>query len=235
LPRYLPLALLVALTTVSQACSARSDELRDLHSAIGGSGTVPSTVAWYGDSIVHGACKEQPPPDALAQMLGPAWSVSNHGVSGEFASNIRRRYEATWSSACQGEACGWYLIEGGVNSLKGTPHTTPAAALEDMVAIVDDARARGSQVVWFGILPFKGCTLCNEDTSPGVARVREYNALMAQACADRPDVTCLQLYSEFEDPDRPDFLKPEYSCDGIHLNQRSAEQLATRVRSLFPQ
>jgi len=235
MPRYLPLALLVALAALVQACSARSEEMRALHQAIGGSGTLPPTVAWYGDSIVEGACQEQPAPTALAQMLGPAWSVNNHGVSGEAASNIRQRYEASWSSACQGQACGWYLIQGGVNSVKGIPYASPAATLSDMVAMVDDARARGSQVVWFGILPFKGCTLCKEDTTPGVARAQEYNALMAEACADRPDVTCLQLYSEFEDPDRPDFLKPEYSCDGIHLNQLSAEQLATRARSLFPQ
>ena len=235
MPRSLTFALLIVLVPLTQACSARSEEVRELRSSTGGSGTMPPTVAWYGDSIVAGACQEQPAPAALAGMLGSSWSVTNHGVSGESASHIRQRYEASWSTACEGESCGWYLIEGGVNSVKGTPFVSPEAALSDMVAMVDDARARGSQVVWFGILPFKGCTLCQEDTTPGVARAREYNALMAQACADRPDVTCLQLYSEFEDPDRPDFLKPEYSCDGIHLNQRSAEQLATRVRSLFPQ
>jgi lysophospholipase L1-like esterase len=235
MPRSVLLALLVGLAALTQACSARLEEVNALRPAIGGSGNLPPTVAWYGDSIVAGACQEQPAPATLGQMLGPPWSVQNHGVSGEAAAHIRQRYEASWSTACHGQACGWYLIQGGVNSVKGTPYVSPAATLADMVAMVDDARARGSQVVWFGILPFKGCTLCQEDTTPGVARALEYNALMAEACADRPDVICLQLYSEFEDPDRPDFLKPEYSCDGIHLNQRSAEQLATKVRGLFPQ
>jgi lysophospholipase L1-like esterase len=121
-----------------------------------------------------------------------------------------------------------------MNSLKGTPYVTPEETLVDMVAIVDAARARNQQVLWFGILPFKGCAHCTEDTSPGVARAREYNALMAQACARRPEVTCVRLYSEFEDPAHPDFMKPEYTCDGIHFNQLGAQRLAEEVGARLP-
>jgi lysophospholipase L1-like esterase len=224
--------LFVLLALLAQACSARSEDLRTRQSALGLT-SLPSTVAWYGDSITEGSCKQQAPPAALAQLLGSSWFVSNHGVSGEAAEQIRQRYEASWDSACQGQACGWYLIQGGVNSLKGVPHTSPAHALADMVAMVDSARDRGRRVVWFEILPFKGCTLC-DDTTPGVARVREYNALMAQACAARPEVACVQVYSDFEDPVRPDFLRPDYGCDGIHLNEAGAEQLAGQARGLFP-
>lgn len=165
--------------------------------------------------------------------LGPSWSVSNHGVGGEAASNIRERYEATWDSACQGGSCGWYLFEGGVNSLKDEAHVSPAEALEDMAAMIDDARRRGRHVAWFGILPFKGCTLCT-DTSEGVRLAQQYNALMALACAARRDVSCFLPYSEFEDPARPDYLNPGYTCDGIHLNRAGAERLVALVRGLFP-
>lgn len=220
------------LVVLTQACSMHSEGRFHRQSSLNPL-ALPPTMAWYGDSIIEGSCQELSPPAVLAQLLNPSWSVSNHGVGGEAASQIRKRYESTRDSACEGEACGWYLIQGGVNSVKGEPHCSPEAALEDMVAMVDDARARGRHVVWFGILPFKGCTLC-EDTTAGVARAQEYNALMAQVCAARADISCVLLYSEFEDPARPDFLKPEYGCDGIHLNQVGAERLAAQVRSLVP-
>lgn len=221
------------MTALAQACG--SDE--NPYSAQSKASLPPvltPTVAWYGDSLAAGSCRDEiAPPEVLAQVLGPSWSVSNHGVPGESAGNIRERYEATWDSACQGASCGWYFFEGGVNSLKDVSHVSPAEALEDMTAMVDDARSRGRHVAWFGILPFKGCTLCT-DTTEGVLLAKEYNALMAQACADRLDVSCFLPYSEFEDPDRPDYLSPKYTCDGIHLNKAGAERLVDLVRGLFP-
>ena len=220
------------MAALTPACSAHEDGT-DAGQPPPAPSARPLSVAWYGDSVADAVCDGLQPPAALAQLLGPSWFVADQTVSGESPPHIRKRYEDASGLECQGQPCQWYLMQGGVNSLKGNPYVTPEEALVDMIALVDDASARNRQVVWFDILPFKGCAHCIEDTTPGVARAREYNILMAQACAQRPDVTCLQLYSEFEDPAAPDFLKPEYTCDGIHLNQAGVQRLVAEVRKVL--
>jgi hypothetical protein len=226
------LGLLAAVAVLTSACSAHEDDADDRQPPPSPSAP-PLSVAWYGDSVVDASCEGPQPPAALVQLLGPSWFVADETVSGESPPHIRKRYEDASGSECQDQECQWYLMQGGVNSLKGNPYVTPEEALVDMIALVDDARARNRQVVWFEILPFKGCVLCKDDTTPGVARAREYNVLMAQACAQRPNVTCLQLYSEFEDPAHPDYLEPAYTCDGIHLNQVGVQRLVAEVRKVL--
>jgi hypothetical protein len=71
-----------------------------------------------------------------------------------------------------------------------------------------------------------------------VADALAYNALIAAACAARPEVTCLFPWDTFEAPytDAAErgYLKEAYDCDGIHLLQAGSDTLAGLVRTAFP-
>jgi lysophospholipase L1-like esterase len=206
-----------------------------------------TTLALYGDSIGAGACNSTLPATKLEQLLGAGWVAtlntgdgSQPAVSGYTAAQIRARYEATHATACAGEPCGYVVVQGGVNSLKGG--VSPEDTLEDMVAVVDHALAQSYRVAWLGVLPYAGCTapLCTEEAAAEAhAKATAYNALVAAACAARPAVRCVLPYETFEDPAEEGHLREEYSCSGsdkLHLKQAGADVLygavATKVEEL---
>jgi lysophospholipase L1-like esterase len=199
-----------------------------------------NTLAVYGDSIGAGACSPTPLAVKVAQLLGEGWVASGNAgdgqppaLSGYTAAQIRARYEATCAAACNGEECGYLVVQGVVNSLKGG--VSPEEALEDMVAIVDDAILRGIPVVWVGPLPYAGCTepTCSAASVANAhAKATAYRSLMATACAERPEVKCIDAYEAFEDPEQQGHLRDDYACengDGIHLRQAGTDALAAQI------
>lgn len=189
---------------------------------------LPTTFAWYGDSIAAGACSATTPTARLQSLLGAGWAGSTNAgdgtapaVGGYTAAQIRTRYEATRDTACAGDRCGTYVFEGGVNSIVNG--VSAAATLGDMKAIVDDCRSLGRNCVWYGILPFRGSA---QGSDARTTAALSYNALMAAECATRPNVECLFPYAAFEDPANSGYLLPAYSCDGIHLVQDGTNALA---------
>lgn len=199
----------------------------------------PTTFAWYGDSIAAGACSATTPTAALAASM-PGWAGSTNvgdggapAIGGYTAAQIRTRYETYRDTSCLGQQCGVYLIEGGVNSIVNG--VSAAATLADMVAIVDNVRSIGRRAVWFGILPFRGSA---QGSDARTLAALEYNALMATACAARPDVDCVFLYADFEDPLFPGYLRsrnhdssPDYNCDGIHLLQAGTNAMTAAAKA----
>jgi lysophospholipase L1-like esterase len=232
-------------------------------SAFGGSGrrgggasvTVrPATVAWYGDSRTQGACSSVGPPAVLDSLLPSGYSVQNKGVSGETAHEIYVRVAAGAATACVGEACGHYIVQGGVNTLKhptfngqaagdvasvalngsvacdtGTPNSCGTL---DSVELLHAAHPR-ARVFVIGEMPYGGCDVltCPSLEAPG-PRAGAYNAALLSACAARPWLTCIFPYDDFEDQDTPDDLLPAYRCaDGIHLLDAGSAALAAMVYS----
>jgi hypothetical protein len=231
-------ALIFALAVVVGGAASAQALLRYLGDRPGGgsasSGTcrapLPTTAAWYGDSIIEGACSGASPAVRLQQMK-PGWTAFNKGVSGETSSQIVARYFAGRDTACNGDLCGTYLFEGGVNDLKGGTGN-PAAVLATMLTAVDDCRSRGRHCVWSNIMPFRACNFCG-DTSAGWVLVQQYNALWTAACAARPDIRCVQVGagSVFEEPATDGYLTAAFSCDGIHLVQAGTDAFVVLAKA----
>lgn len=91
--------------------------------------TLPLNLVSYGDSIAAGTSNGNPWGTGTATLLGAPWAGYNKGVSGETAAQIKARYLSGRLTDCLGEACGYVVVEGGVNSLKGGAITTPEAAI----------------------------------------------------------------------------------------------------------
>jgi lysophospholipase L1-like esterase len=230
-------ALILVLTLGALPASAQFGVIKK---ASGSAAVIlPNTFAWYGDSIAAGACSATTPTAALQAAL-PGWAGSTNvgdggppAIGGYTAAQIRARYETYRDTSCNGERCGVYLVEGGVNSIVNG--VSAAATLADMVAIVDNVRSIGRRAVWFGILPFRGSA---QGSDARTTAALAYNALMATECAARPDVDCIFLYSAFEDPASPGYLRsrnhdssPDYNCDGIHLLQDGTNAMVAAAQA----
>lgn len=208
----------------------------------------PATVAFYGDSIAQGECSGTPPPVALDGLLPSGYTVANKGVSGETAHQIATRVVASASTACIGEPCGTYVLQGGVNTLKHAAFDSSATAAVADVALNGDGGSDGAhdlgmldaadhirnahptaRLLLLGVLPYGGCTICGTNPNPG-PRAAAYNAALLNACASRAWLTCLVPYEAFEDPASADRLRPEYACgDMIHLVNAGSAALAQTV------
>jgi len=214
-------------------------------------------VAWYGDSRTAGACSGTAPPAALDALLPTGYVVANKGVSGETAHQIYARVHSGAATDCRGAPCGHYVVQGGVNTLKGPAYAESAAedvavvALHgsnsdasaecsteeeddcgtmDSVDLLHSTQAR-ARIVVFGEMPYAGC---DNATCPGLVapgpRATAYNARLQAECATRPWLTCLLPYEEMEDPENADHLLPAYACsDGIHLVNAGSAFLAQKV------
>jgi hypothetical protein len=195
---------------------------------------LPSTFAWYGDSIIQGACSSS--PQVPLQQLLPGYVGVNRGISAQTSAQIAARYFAGHLTDCGGEECGTYLFEGGVNDCKGGG-CDPASVLATMMAMVDDARTRHRRVIASNIAPFRTCAICGGgDLAAGWELAKQYNALFAAACAARRDITCIDVGagSDWEEPATDGVLKSAWSCDGLHWQQAAIDALAARARLAFP-
>jgi lysophospholipase L1-like esterase len=216
--------------------------------------TRPATVAWYGDSITQGECSGTAPPVALDALLPAGYSVQNLGVSGESAHEIYERVASGAATACVGEPCGHYVVQGAVNTLKAATYAASPAAAVASVALngtgvcavgtpdscgtldsVDLLHANHptARIFVVGVLPYAGCSalVCPSLVAPG-ARAQAYNAALATACASRAWLRCVSPYASFEDEVQADHLRASIACaDGIHLEDEGSAELAATVYS----
>lgn len=226
----------------------------------------PRTIACYGDSITQGAGAPIPYPAALDGLLpggtAQGYFVSNEGISGETAHEIYKRVVSASegigsSSACLGTSCGFYVVQGMVNTLKGAGFNGSAAsevasvALNGSTAIASGACNTAAdndcgmldsidylhaahpraKVFAIGVTPYAGCDnlTCPNLVEPG-ARAAAANAGLLSECASRPWLTCIIPYDALEDPNNPDHLRPSMdSGDGIHPNNTGAAAIARSV------
>lgn len=192
-----------------------------------------ATVSCWGDSIFAGACGTQPCAALKDDHLPGAYAYATKAMSGEMADQIAHRIISEAATACLGEPCATYAVNGGVNTLKSADvAVTPDADTVAYALSGDGATVLGmldgvdwihatyprANVILFGVLPYAGCdnATCPSLVNPG-NRARLYNAAMLSACASRPWLRCLAPYSAFEDPQNPDHGNPSMVCaDGIH-------------------
>src|SRR5512144_1134337 len=76
-----------------------------------------ASVGVFGDSIAAGACGS-PLDYQLGLLLPGGYLHTNSAHSGETADQIAQRVLSEAATACLGEPCGTYVLEGGVNTLK---------------------------------------------------------------------------------------------------------------------
>jgi hypothetical protein len=215
----------------------------------------PATIGWYGDSITAGACSGTAPPAVLDGLLPAGYVVGNNGVSGETTHQIYARAASGAATACVGEACGTYIVQGGVNTLKMTSFSEGYTAAEvASIAIngsgtcdTEDADSCGTldsvdllraqfptaQILAIGVLPYASCMepVCNAAALVDAdARATAYNAALVLACASRPWLTCINPHDTFEST-TPGHIKAEYGCDTdmIHLEQAGSNEYAQQV------
>lgn len=200
---------------------------------------LPTTLAWYGDSITQGSCNPTPPPAKLLAGL-PGYYVVNRGISAERMIQITARYFANAATDCLGERCGVNVFAGGTNDFGlGTGDVAEVLALQR--AAVDDSLTRGRRTIVLDVPPFlvpPGCIGCIGGNEAGVAKAMEYNAALAEACArpERPNkqlLRCVATYTTMEAPGPVrGYLKDELHCDGtdyVHTSQAGADELARLV------
>lgn len=185
-----------------------------------------ATVGCYGDSLMQ--LGGLPPPNIIASLLPAGYTVQNLGVSGESADAIVRRIISGSATACIGEPCGTYVVEGVVNTLKQADFAETAAdtvaeiglngtggecspetigsAPNNTCGMLDGVEYLHSthpdaQIVMVGGIPYGSCdnVACPSLVEPG-PRMRSYNAKMAAACATRPWLRCVFVYEDFEVP-----------------------------------
>lgn len=211
-------------------------------------GLPKATVGCFGDSIFAGACG-QSVCYQLGLRLPPGYVETNLAVSGETAHQIATRVMAEAATACLGEPCGTYFMNGGVNTLKEAGN---AGLSDDDVADLALNGGDGSMLGMLdaidylhstypragvgisGVTPYAGCdnATCPSLVRPG-PRAAAYNARLLEACAARPWLMCTFPYAALEDPENSDHIRPAIACaDGIHLLVGGHEAIAGMLYAL---
>lgn len=191
------------------------------------------TLRADGDSIMAGnLCSVtgplSPPAYLDANLAGgtaEGWLVKNAGLTGQTPAQIRALYTANEATYCNGDRCGYLVLEGGVNCLR--VGTAAATCLADMTFIVDDALSKGYAVLWLDVTPYKAWASAGTDPT---GQATAYNTAWAAACTARASNTrlkCLANYAALVDGSGN--LTASYTCDGVHFNQTGTNLLGARM------
>lgn len=165
-----------------------------------------AVILAFGDSLTSGvgASSGEDYPRQLARLTG--FRVVNGGVSGETAQQGRRRLPSELRRYNPDLVL---LLMGGNDFLRSRQRQ---AVKSDLAAMVEAARARGSQVLLIGV-PEKSLFL---STSPIYKELAEaYNVVLAE------DIVADLLRS------------PRYKSDMIHLNDEGYSKLAQTLAQLL--
>jgi hypothetical protein len=220
-----------------------------------GRGTAVSTptpmasVGVDGDSMMDGVCGTAVSLH-LDAALPAGYVAINNAVSGHTAHQIATRIIANAATACLGEPCGTYVVEGGVNTLKqGIYDEEPDDAVVADIALngdgaevlgimdgVDYLRAQypNATILAVGVFPYASCTqvVCGTLVRPQ-ARADAYSVAFLAECAARPWLRCANFYSAYEDPENPGNLRPDIACeDGSHMTTAGRVELADDIKAM---
>jgi len=143
--------------------------------------------------------------------------LRNHGVYGERTDQIAARLDDCVRGADV------LVVQGGINDLaQGIDAEIPARQLREMVR---RGREIGLEVVLADVLPW------NNGWPAAEPEIRRLNALLA-TIADEEGVTLLPFHDTLEDPDRPGWMREDWTSDGDHpsvAGYRRLGELAFRL------
>ncbi len=149
-----------------------------------------------------------------AAQEDPRLEFRNHGVSGERADEIARRFDA----AADGVEV--LLVQGGTNDIVQGREVEPAT--EQLHGLVRRAKERGLRVLLTDVLPWNNGW---PDAEPKIRRLNE----LIRAIGDEEDVPVLPFHDTLEDPDRPGRMRAEWTTDLNHPNVEGYRQLGERA------
>ena len=209
-------ALLVSASVVACSSPAPSPSPR-----------VPRTVVALGDSITQGTQRELPDirtpyPDRLRELLGDRWTVTNLGVAGFRARDVRKQWRAKGRSLSASAA----VVLAGANDLRvGTPAEDVWSELRPTY---EEILGDGMRLVAVTATPLRGWKW--DPWTPGKqAELEALNARIARFCAER-GCTVVDAYAAVVDPAQPHTLRREYDYgDHLHLSQAGLDRLAQLV------
>lgn len=176
----------------------------------------PTRIVALGDSLTAGhiggtmwSPSYEPYTQILEQRLGPEVTIINHGVDGDLTSGMVVRYLRNVVPLEPDTV----LLLGGTNDL-GWGHTYEVI-LSNLMKIVDHCQTAGTQILVGSIPPIAGI--------PSATTKRlDFNPMLEEACQQR-NVPYVDLFAPLADEDNA--LRPEYSSDGLHLNQTGYAQM----------
>jgi hypothetical protein len=155
----------------------------------------PTMVAEFGDSItalINESWSSIPPPKQAELALGYGWQVANFGVSGQETPAILSRY----TSDAQGKGYTYVRILAGVNDIKNGV-TSEATTIANLTALADAARADGSKVILWTILPYKNFS--SWDTTQQTHLDNVNAAIRSYVAAHPSDTRLVDGYARYGD------------------------------------
>lgn len=174
--------------------------------------TKTPTVVFAGDSLWAGREGTQVWTNLISLNNTYASPLSNHGISGEMASDICNLAESTWLPSVSSSAKTYVLFDGGINDLgKGA---TPASIWASHVCAANKARAAGA-------IPIAS-TIISSTGNGGDAAIAPVNALIRAGWKQAGFAALLDNaeLSEFAAGGSTNLTY--YNADGTHLTGLSA-------------
>lgn len=176
-------------------------------------------IATLGDSITEFGYDDLSYCGRAETLLWPAYTCDNHGVGGDEVEQMLTR----WRDDIRGTGYRVLTFMGGINDV-GRDSETAASTWSTAQTILDEARTDGMRVVIFTILPVGGS---GWETNGRQTQIDAYNALLLAYCVAYPAVTCIDSYTDMEDPVTPDAMDPDFvQADKIHISHAGAARLA---------
>lgn len=184
--------------------------------------------SWFeGVGSTHGANRRS--VDRLNARLPLGWAV-NQGIGGnrlvtdQIGERGLARFERDVLSV-PGVAAVW--VNFGINDLILDDATTPAEQLiAGYTELARLAHAAGLPIYANTIGPFGGAYYPNLNVAEGIPVRRQVNEWLRGT--DVFDAV-FDPAAAVEDPDRPDFIRPEFDFDGMHLNDAGHDAIAASV------
>jgi lysophospholipase L1-like esterase len=183
-----------------------------------GDSITAGTPAWDPDPAVRarlGALNEASQWTYWAARENPALEFRNHGVDLERTDQIRERL----SAAVQGADV--LVVQGGINDV--VQQRDPEATIDDLRAMVADAKRAGLRVLLTDVLPWNNGYPERFDT------ILTLNAAIAELARDEA-VLLLPFYATLDDPDRPGRMRAEWTSDGNHPSVEGHRLLGMAVQ-----
>jgi lysophospholipase L1-like esterase len=202
--------------------------VKDLVITRSGPALAPQSIVYvFGDSVTWGYSTSgvtMSYPTKLGQLLGPAYSVWNHGIPGALVPAVATEQTKTLTLEA---APAYVVILAGVNSVR---NSVPTATVQSQLqAMYEEVVAAGAVPIPVTITPWAGFAGWSAGLQTNTETV---NAWILAYCASN-SLTCVDAYTDLLGV--AGALDAEYdSGDHLHPNQAGTDRIAALVRAAIP-